>query len=114
MPVPLYWKKFKQRGYNQCDPFAEGISNVLQVPWFANALERRHENISQTKISRFDRYHNVEGIFAVKKPELLRGKHVLLVDDVVTTGATAEACLSSILSIDETKASFAAIAVAKR
>jgi len=114
LPVPLHWKKLKQRGYNQCDPFAEGLSRLLNIPWHANAIERRHENISQTKISRFDRYGNVEGIFAVVQPELLKGKHLLLVDDVVTTGATAEACLTAILAIENTTASFASIAVARR
>jgi ComF family protein len=114
LPVPLHWKKLKTRGYNQCDPFAQGISQVINVPFAIDALERTHENISQTKKKRFDRWSNVSQIFSVSKPELLRGKHILLVDDVVTTGATAEACLATILSVPGTTASFAAIAIASR
>lgn len=112
VPVPLHWKKEKQRGYNQCTPFAEGISKVLSVSYSLTALERVHENTSQTKKSKFDRFGNVSEIFAVKDAKQLQGKHILLVDDVVTTGATAEACLQTILSVPETKVSFAAIATA--
>ncbi len=114
VPVPLHWKKLRKRGYNQCDPLAKGIADTLGVPFSDTALERRHENVSQTGKTRFERWENVAEIFAVAEPEKLEGKHVLLVDDVVTTGATAEACLQTILKINNTKASFAAIAVAVR
>ena len=113
IPVPLHWKKLKSRGYNQCDPFAQGLSETLKVPFTTDAVERVHENISQTKKKRFDRWGNVAEIFSVKDESQLTGKHILLVDDVVTTGATAEACLQTILAIPGTKASFAAIAAAK-
>lgn len=112
VPVPLHWKKEKTRGYNQCEPFAEGLAKVLNIPFSLTALERVHENTSQTKKSKFERFENVSQIFGVKNASLLKGKHVLLVDDVVTTGATAEACLQTILSVPETKVSFAAIATA--
>ncbi|MDB5282123.1 MAG: putative amidophosphoribosyltransferase [Bacteroidota bacterium] len=114
VPVPLHWKKLKKRGYNQCDPFAEALSTTLNIPWSSTALERVHENVSQTGINRFDRYGNVAHIFSVADATQLKGKHILLVDDVVTTGATAEACLQTILSVENTKVSFAAIAVALR
>ena len=114
VPVPLHWKKLKIRGYNQCEIFAGSIAAVLDVPVSSTALERVHENISQTKVNRFDRYSNVAEIFAVADVEQLKGKHVLLVDDVVTTGATAEACLNTILSVPDTRVSFAAMAVALR
>ena len=114
VPVPLHWKKLKQRGFNQCDPFAQALAETLNIPWSATALERVYENISQTKINRFDRYGNVAEIFSVADSEQLKGKHILLVDDVVTTGATAEACLQTILSVENTKVSFVAIAVALR
>lgn len=114
VPVPLHWKKLKQRGYNQCDPFAKGLSETLNVPWLSTVVERVHENISQTKMNRFERWENVAQIFAVHEPAQLKDKHILLVDDVMTTGATAEACLHTILSVENTKASFAAIAVAQR
>ena len=114
VPVPLHWKKQKQRGYNQCDSIAQGISETINVPWMDSALARVQANISQTKKNRFDRWANVAEIFAVKHPEELKNKHILLVDDVMTTGATAEACLQTILSIENTTVSFVAVAVALR
>lgn len=114
VPVPLHWKKQQTRGYNQCDSFAKGLSEIMQIPWTPDALQRNHENISQTKKKRYDRFGNVEEIFGVKDETLLRGKHVLLVDDVVTTGATSETCMQTILSVPDTKVSFAAIAMAVR
>lgn len=113
VPVPLHWKKQKIRGYNQCDSVANAIAAELQIPFNNQALERTHANISQTRKSRFDRWGNVAEIFAVKNPALLEGKHVLLVDDVVTTGATAEACLQTIAAYTS-KVSFVAIAAAQR
>ena len=114
VPVPLHWKKQRKRGYNQCDPIAKGISEVTQVPYANHALVRVRENVSQTQKSRFDRWGNVAEIFTLSDAHLLEGKHVLLVDDVMTTGATAEACLQTILSVENTKVSFVAIAVALR
>lgn len=114
VPVPLHWKKERKRGYNQCSAFAQSLAEGLGVKSTLTALERIHENISQTTQSRFDRYGNVAEIFAVKDEAQLQGKHVLLVDDVVTTGATAEACLQTILKVKDTKVSFAAIAAAAR
>ena len=114
VPVPLHWKKLKLRGYNQCDPFAKGLSEAMNIPWSSTALERTHENISQTKKKRFDRYGNVAEIFSVRDNAQLKDKHILLIDDVVTTGATAEACLQTILKVPSTKASFVSIAAASR
>jgi ComF family protein len=114
VPVPLHWKKLKSRGYNQCDPFAQGLSEAMNVPWSSTALKRGYENISQTKMNRFDRFENVTEIFSVIDEDQLYGKHILLVDDVVTTGATAEACLQTILRVSGTKVSFAAVATAAR
>ena len=78
IPVPLHWKKLKLRGYNQCDPFAQGLSDAMNVPWSSTAIERTHENISQTKKKRFDRYGNVAEIFSVCDETQLKGKHILL------------------------------------
>lgn len=114
VPVPLHWKRQRMRGYNQCDHIARGISETMQVPWSDSVLERVQENVSQTKKNRFDRWYNVAEIFVVKDAEQLKNKHVLLVDDVMTTGATAEACLQQILSVEGAKASFVAAAVVVR
>lgn len=114
IPVPLHWKKLKTRGYNQCDPFAQGLAETMNIPWSSTALIRNNENISQTKKKRFDRWGNVAEIFSVSDEEQLKGKHILLVDDVVTTGATAEACLQTVLKTPDCKVSFAAIAAAAR
>lgn len=112
VPVPLHWKKEKLRGYNQCDLFARTIATAIQADCITDAIARVHENISQTKKKRFDRWGNVSEIFALRNYHSLQGKHVLLVDDVVTTGATAEACLSKLLTVPDTRVSFVAMAIA--
>ncbi len=112
VPVPLHWKKLKARGYNQCNSIATGISVSLNTPCSLNALNRHHENISQTKKKRFDRWENVEDIFSVNNPAQLTGKHILLVDDVVTTGATSETCMQTILQVPGTRVSFVSLATA--
>jgi ComF family protein len=113
LPVPLHWKKLRTRGYNQCDYIAQGISEATGIEWSDKILTREIENISQTKKSKFERWDNVSGIFKVADVKALTGKHVLLVDDVVTTGATAESCISTLLQVPDIKVSFAAIATAK-
>jgi ComF family protein len=113
VPVPLHWKKEKQRGYNQCTSIAEGIADVTGLPIITEALERLVANESQTGKNRFERWENVSNIFAVNDASLLQGKHILLVDDVLTTGATAEACLHTILSVPNTKVSFMSVGYAK-
>src|ERR1043165_3982414 len=110
VPVPLHWKKLKKRGYNQCAALAHSLAEAMNVAFSETTLERVHENVSQTTINRFDRHGNVNNIFAAADPAQLTGKHILLVDDVVTTGATAEVCLQTILSVPGTRVSFAAIA----
>jgi len=113
VPVPLHWTRMRSRGYNQCDSIAKGISETIQVPWAADALERVQENITQTGKNRFDRWYNVAEIFAVRDAEQLKNKHVLLVDDVMTTGATAEACLQKIAAVEGVRVSFVAAATAR-
>jgi len=112
LPVPLHRIKQIQRGYNQCDPICQGLSAVLDIPYFTNILERTEKSTSQTSKSRIKRWVNVEGIFRVENPGKLLGKHVLLADDVVTTGSTLEACANAILDIKGTRVSIATLAVA--
>ncbi len=110
IPIPLHYKKQKRRGYNQSDFIAQGVSEVLQIPYDKKSIVREHDNISQTKKTRFERWSNVENIFQIKDSESLKDKHILLVDDVVTTGATLEACSSLILNLPETRVSAITIA----
>jgi ComF family protein len=114
VPVPLHANRKRQRGYNQTDYFAQGLSEVLDIPYAPDAVQRVVENISQTKRTRYDRWENVEGIFALAQPEMIRDKHILLVDDVITTGATIESCASALLAGDNVRLSVATIATAGR
>jgi ComF family protein len=112
IPIPLHPKKLKKRGYNQSEWIAKGLSSGLKKPVDNNNLIRVVETSTQTKKSRFERWKNVEGIFKVQQPDLLKNKHVLLVDDVVTTGSTLEACAVELLKIPEIKISIATLAYA--
>lgn len=112
VPVPLHPKKEHQRGYNQSDSFAKGIAEALRRPWMKNALKRSAYTDSQTTKSRLERLKNVLNVFSVHRSGVLEDKHVLLVDDVLTTGATLEACGIRILEVPGTKLSMATIAIA--
>jgi Predicted amidophosphoribosyltransferases len=111
-PVPLHPSKEKKRGYNQSWWIASGIAKQMNKELSENNLFRNTATETQTRKSRFDRYLNVDGIFDLKNPEAFAGKHILLIDDVVTTGATLEACASAILSKTNSKVSIATLATA--
>jgi ComF family protein len=100
VPVPLSRKRQRQRGYNQSAELATGISEVTGLPVCTKAVRRTHFSKSQTQLHHWERRDNVDGAFLLKKPELLRNRHVLLVDDVVTTGATMVACVREILKAE--------------
>jgi ComF family protein len=97
IPVPLHPKKLKKRGYNQSEYFAIGLSKSTQKELETTVLYRNKHSDTQTKKSRFNRWENVSEIFDVKNSERIEGKHILLVDDVVTTGATLEASVKALL-----------------
>lgn len=112
IPVPLHPKKLKIRGYNQSDYLAEGICEVLpNVIIDKESLIRIEHSSSQTKKSKYERWENVGRIFDIKNAYQLEGKHVLLVDDVITTGSTIEACAQSLANINNIKISVATAAV---
>jgi ComF family protein len=111
VPVPLHPKKLHVRGYNQCDCIARGMAEVLGAEVSLNNLTRTHFNDSQTRRGRISRWSNVKDIFWVREPEKFEGKRILLVDDVITTGATIEACASSLLKIKEVQLYVGALAV---
>jgi ComF family protein len=112
VPVPLHPAKQKKRGYNQSEWIANGMAEALQKPMVINNLIRNIHTSTQTRKNRFERWENVEKIFGVINPEELSGKHILLIDDVVTTGSTLEACARQILKIDGTKVSIATLGFA--
>lgn len=91
IPVPLHPRKEKSRGYNQTAILAGGINKATGLPVMDNSVVRTVHSESQTRRGRYERWENVEGIFKVLHPDLLQDKHVLILDDVVTTGATLEA-----------------------
>ena len=96
VPVPLARRKERQRGYNQSDYIARGIAGVTGLPADTGCVRRTVANPSQTRLTDAQRRENVRHIFAVTRPELLEGRHVLLVDDVMTTGATLLACAEAV------------------
>ena len=112
MPVPLHRSKRAFRGFNQAMVVARALGAQLGKPAEEDLLLRVRETESQTNKSRVERVNNMAGAFKVATPGSLANKHVLLVDDVLTTGATLEACATAILTGENAKISFATIAIA--
>ncbi|NLF42867.1 MAG: ComF family protein [Bacteroidales bacterium] len=112
VPVPLHPKKEKLRGFNQSEVFAQGISDVLKIPVITKNLVRNKPSETQTRKSRFRRWQNVETIFSITDVKAFENKKILLVDDVITTGATLEACAHELLKSEGAEIYIAAIAAA--
>ena len=110
IPVPLHPKKLKKRGYNQLTTFGKRIANILNVAYIENVLIRKKRTDTQTKRGRLERWINVQDIFYLKEEQALQNKHILLIDDVITTGATLEACALELLKIPNVKISIATMA----
>jgi ComF family protein len=113
IPVPLHKSRLRKRGYNQSMCFAEGLSQKMGIPSDENNLVRVRATETQTHRSRFSRFENMQQVFTLVDPEALINKHVLLVDDVVTTGSTLEACGTELLKVEGLKLSIATIACAE-
>jgi ComF family protein len=114
VPVPLHKKKLKLRGFNQSEQFAKGLARGLNIHLSNNHLTRIHDTGTQTRKKKYERWENVDGIFQVNEASELYGKHILLVDDVVTTGATIEASWQALRNVEDIKISVASIAFADR
>ncbi len=112
VPLPMYAAKERQRGYNQATILCRGMAEVLQLPVDTQHIIRQRHTQTQTRKQRTGRWQNVEGSFAVTNPAALAGKHLLLVDDVVTTGATLDACGHVIRQVPGTILSIASLAYA--
>ncbi len=114
VPVPLHPTKLRKRGYNQSEALAVGMAEALNKPVYRDVLKRKESSETQTRKSRIERWENVEHIFSIHDGQKLKGNHVLLVDDVVTTGATLEACANLLLSVGDVKISIATLAISSR
>ena len=114
IPLPLFPGKEKRRGYNQSVLLCEGIAESLKVPVLTDVINRPEHTETQTKKGRIERWRNMEGKFFLTNPEKIAGKHLLLVDDVVTTGATLEACGAELLKAGKIKLSIATLCFASR
>lgn len=100
VPVPLHPLKLKKRKYNQAEMIANGISSVIGVPVDITTLIRVRENVTQTHKNISERYENSLNLFGITESRILEGKRIMIVDDVMTTGATLEACTRELLKID--------------
>lgn len=112
IPVPLHPKKEKKRGFNQSEVFAMGLSSAMNVAVDTKTLLRCFASETQTRKTRFKRWENVKEIFSLQNADQLKNKHILLVDDVITTGATIEACVNLLNTIEGVSINIASIAVA--
>lgn len=113
VPIPLHKRKQRLRGYNQSEWIARGISSVTGIPIDVESVMRRKNTETQTRKSTFERWENVDGIFDLPHPDRFIGKRVLIIDDVLTTGATTVACASRLLEVGGIRISVLTLAMAE-
>ncbi len=114
IPIPLHEKKMKKRGYNQCSFIAKKIAQTLGSEYNDYSLTKVTHNESQTRKSKFQRWLNVKTVFQTQQPEAISGKHVLLIDDVVTTGSTLEAAAQKLLETEGVRVSIFTVAYTQK
>lgn len=114
IPLPLFPVKEKRRGYNQATLLCKGMAESMNVPVFETAIIRPQHTETQTKKGRIERWKNMEGKFVLQDPDAIANKYLLLVDDIVTTGATLEACGNELLKAENVRLSLATLCVASR
>ena len=112
--VAVHWRRRLRRGYNQSDYIARGISSITQIPVLRNVIKRTVNNSTQTHLNHFQRQENVKDIFRLTRPDMVVGKHILLVDDVMTTGATILSCAQELASIPDVRISVFTLALANQ
>jgi len=112
VPVPLHSRKERKRGYNQSKLLGDGISEVLEIPVYSKLLKRISYTQTQTKLNAVQRWQNVKDVFKVSNKSKCADMHLLLVDDVVTSGATLEACARELSKLENVKVSMIALAAA--
>lgn len=112
VPVPLHPKREAERGFNQSVVIAEGMQDVLKIPVYTDVVRRTRFTETQTQKTREERMENMQDAFEAVNDEKLRDKHILLIDDVLTTGATLEACAQALMALPGVKISIATIGVA--
>ena len=113
IPIPLHPKKQRKRGYNQREWIAKGLSKGMGKPYRTDVLSRAQFTETQTKKSRFSRWENVKEVFVANETDDIRGKHLLLCDDVLTTGATMEAAIQQLQTIPDITVSVVTLATAQ-
>lgn len=112
VPLPLSKRRLKQRGYNQSRKLAEGVAQVTGLPVNEDVVSRVVDNPTQTHLTPHQRKNNVEGIFALQKPQQAEGKHILLIDDIVTTNATLSSCGRELARAGNVKISILTLGIA--
>jgi ComF family protein len=110
VPVPLHPKRLKQRGYNQAEEIAKGLNESMGIPLSTKNLVRSEYTETQTRKTRTERVQNVSKAFRLNSPQDFNGKHILIIDDIVTTGATLEECAAIVLEAENSKVSIATLA----
>jgi ComF family protein len=114
IPLPLFTSKEKRRGFNQATILCEGMAGSMNIPVLNDVIVRSQHTDTQTKKSRIERWQNMEDKFVLLKPEAIDNRHIMLVDDVVTTGATLEACGIELYKASNVKLSIATLCYASR